>query len=273
MQRKRLTQIMPFLIPIRIWQRTLFYKIKMFFDQNTYAKTVGEILPYEISSTKSLLINENSGYDLLYQENKVHNLKIVSKTMNMIYIYPEETFSFFYLAKNSHRYGKYKKGLVLIDNKIVPKVGGGICGLSNLLYLTFLKSPLTIIERHGHKVKSLPNASPSDLDGVDATISDGWLDLKVRNDTNNIYQVVIEFDEQYMYCRIFSNQDSDNYTVIKNNNHKYFKKNNKIYESVEVIKEIKNKKTNEIIDSQKLYDEVVMITYKLPKDIFIKEDK
>ena len=191
--------------------------------------------------------------------------------MNMIYIYPHETFSFFYLAKNSHKFGKYKKGLVLINNEIVPRVGGGICGLSNLLYLTFLKTPLTIIERHGHKVKSLPNASSFDLDGVDATISDGWLDLKVRNDTNNIYQVVIEFDKQYMYCKILSNQDSDVIFDIKNANLKYFKKDGKVFEKVEVLKEIKDKNTKDIISNQKLYDEVVEVTYELPKELIVEE--
>ncbi len=47
MGRKRLTQILPFLLPLRIWQKNLFYRIGMKFDGNEYAKTFGEKLDYE----------------------------------------------------------------------------------------------------------------------------------------------------------------------------------------------------------------------------------
>ena len=52
MGRKRLTQILPFLLPLRIWQKNLFYRIGMKFDGNEYAKTFGEKLDYEIKSGK-----------------------------------------------------------------------------------------------------------------------------------------------------------------------------------------------------------------------------
>lgn len=271
MKRKRLTQIFPLLIPIRIWQRNLFYQIGLYLDKNKYAKTVGDFLPYEIAKEKTFMINEESGYDIIYQKNKVDNLKITSMTMNKILIYPNETFSFCYLSKNSKKYGKYKEGLVLIDGHIVPRIGGGICHLSNLLYYTFLHTPLTIVERHGHKIKSFPNPDKNSLDGVDATISSGWLDLKVRNDTNNIYQIVIDFDDNYMYAKILSDNNLNKKISIINDNFKYIKKNNKIYESVEVIKIIKDKKSNKEIKRQKLYDEVIEVGYELPKDVKVEE--
>lgn len=270
--RKRLTQIMPFLIPLRTFQRRFIYFLKMKFDKNIYSKCFdAELLSYEVCSVKSILINENSGYDIKYQINKIDNLKITSKTMNKLLILPGETFSFCNLSRKYKKYGKYKEGLVLIDNKIVPKIGGGICGLSNLLYHAFLLTPLTIIERHGHQVKSLPNADQSDLEGIDATISSGWKDLKVKNNTENIYQISILFDEDYMYIKILSNNKPKEKANIINENFKYLRKNGKIYESVGVIKEIKHIKTNELIEKRKLYDEIVEVTYKLPEDIEIEE--
>ena len=134
MARKRLTQLFPFLLPLRVWQRNLFYQIGMRFDGNKYSKNIGENLKYEICKSKTLMINENSGHDIIYQKNKVENLKIANQTMNHILIYPNETFSFYYLVRNSRKYGSYKDGLILVDGKIVAKKGGGICHLSNLLY-------------------------------------------------------------------------------------------------------------------------------------------
>ena len=163
MARKRLTQLFPFLLPLRVWQRNLFYQIGMRFDGNKYSKNIGENLKYEICKSKTLMINENSGHDIIYQKNKVENLKIANQTMNHILIYPNETFSFYYLVRNSRKYGSYKDGLILVDGKIVAKKGGGICHLSNLLYYLFLMSPLTVVERHGHKIKSFPNPDKSYL--------------------------------------------------------------------------------------------------------------
>ncbi len=243
MARKRLTQLFPFLLPLRVWQRNLFYIIGMKFDGNKYSKTFGDELPYEVCRAKTLMINENSGYDIIFQKNKVENLKIASKTMNHILIYPQETFSFCYLLKNSKKYGKYKEGLTLVDDKIVAQKGGGLCHLSNLLHYIFLMSPLTVIERHPHKVKSFKDSDESSIQGIDATISSGWLDLKVKNETNNIYQIDISFDDEYMYGKILSDKELGVYYEIVNEKLKYIKQNGKIYECVSVIRKEIDKDT------------------------------
>ena len=69
MKRKRLTQIFPFLLPIRVWQRKLFYNIGMKFDKNTYSNKFGDLLKYEICNTKTSMINKNSGQYIIYQKN------------------------------------------------------------------------------------------------------------------------------------------------------------------------------------------------------------
>ena len=135
-----LIKIFPFLRSIRMWQKNLFYQMSMRLDKNKYSENFGEYLNYEVCGTKTRMINENSGQDIIYQKNKVHNLKITSETMNKILIYPGEVFSFCYLADNSKKYGKYKDGLVLIDGKLTAQKGGGICQLSNMLYYLFLMS-------------------------------------------------------------------------------------------------------------------------------------
>ena len=93
----------------------------------------------------------------------------------------------------------------------------------------------------------------------------------MRNDTNNIYQIVIDFDDDYMYAKILSDNNLNKKISIINDNFKYIKKNNKIYESVEVIKIIKDKKSNKEIKRQKLYDEVIEVGYELPKDVKVEE--
>ena len=107
--------------------------------------------------------------------------------------------------------------------------------------------------------------------GIDSTISSGWLDLKVKNETNNIYQIDIYFDEEYMYGKILSNKESDVAYVISNENLRYVRQNNKIYEIVDIVRAEIDKNTNMQIKKEKLYSEKVEITYELSKDIKIEE--
>ncbi len=249
MARKRLTQFFPFLLPLRIWQRNLFERIKMRFDKNRYACRFGENeenVKYEICAAKTAVINENSGMDIIYQQNKVHNLKITSKTMNRILIYPGETFSFCFLSRNSHRYGRMKDGL----------------------YGLFLISPLTVTERHGHGVKSFPDPDGSELDGIDATISEGWLDLKAKNETDGIYQIEITFDDKYMYGRILSDTESDTKYSILNENVRYKRENGELYKYFSVSRTSTDKKSGRLTKKEKLYDERLLIGYEIPAGAF-----
>lgn len=129
----------------------------MKFDGNRYAKKTSEkLLPNTVFETSSLMLNENSGFDMKYQINKVHNLKLAAKTINKVIIEPKETFSFWQLVRWADQHEKYKDGLNLVNGKIVGSYGGGLCQLSNMLFWLFLHTPLTIVERHGHAVESFP---------------------------------------------------------------------------------------------------------------------
>ncbi len=44
MKRKRLTQVFPFLLPIRKWQRKKLFYLEMLIDGNKYAKNKSEAL-------------------------------------------------------------------------------------------------------------------------------------------------------------------------------------------------------------------------------------
>ncbi len=95
MKRKRLTQVFPFLLPIRKWQRKKLFYLEMLIDGNKYAKNKFEaLLPNTVFETSSLMLNENSGFDMKYQINKVHNLKLAARIINKVIIEPNETFSF-----------------------------------------------------------------------------------------------------------------------------------------------------------------------------------
>ena len=158
MTRKRMTQMFPFLTPLRQWQKKQEFYLKMKYDGRHYASTKQEqILPYSVFETKTNMINPDTGMDMQYQYNKAHNLKVVAKTIDHLIIAPGETFSFWQLARYAHLYGTYKDGLVLVDGTLVPQKGGGLCQMSNTLFSTFLHTPLSIVERHPHLIDDIPS--------------------------------------------------------------------------------------------------------------------
>lgn len=237
MPRKRLTQIFPFLLPLRKWQRKKFFYLKMRLDHNQYAKKRLEYLfPHTVFEASSLMLNENSGFDMKYQVNKVHNLKLAAKTVNQVVIAPGETFSFWQLVRWADRYEKYKDGLNFVDGKIVGSYGGGLCQLSNLLFWLFLHTPLRIVERHGHSVLSI-SAAEDDLPcGIDATVNEGWLDLKLRNDSGNTFQVEISFDDRYMYGRILSQTPVEREYKVFNPSVSYVREDGQVFQIAPVYR-------------------------------------
>ena len=95
MKRKRVTELFPFLIPLRTKQRKFCFYLGMRLDKNTYCKARLEgALPYVVFEDSSQLYNTETGFDMVYQENKVFNLKLAAKELNGLLIRPGETFSF-----------------------------------------------------------------------------------------------------------------------------------------------------------------------------------
>ncbi|MEW8974379.1 MAG: glycopeptide resistance accessory protein VanW [Tissierellaceae bacterium] len=271
MARRRVTEVFPFLLPLRQWQRKLFFYTKMKFDGNKYAEEKSkELLPYKVYEIDSLMVNRNSGFDVKYQLNKVHNLKLAASTIDNLIIRPNETFSFWKLVRYADKHEPYKDGLDLINGEIKGSYGGGLCQLSNELFWMFLHTPLTIVERHSHTVQNIPSATDEFLVGVDATISEGWKDLKIKNKTKYTFQIVITFDGEYMHGLILSDEKPKFTYEIFNKNIRYYREHQKIIQESSIycnrIHNITQEK-KEIL----LYDNRCEIGYELPEGTRILE--
>lgn len=271
MSRKRLTQIFPFLLPLRKWQRKKFFYFKMRLDGYRYAQKKSEkTLPNLVFETSIPMLNGNSGFDMKYQFNKVHNLKLAAKKIDKIVVEPEETFSFWQLVRWADRHQKYKAGLNVIDGKTVTSYGGGLCMLSDMLFWMFLHTPLTVIERHGHAALSFPSTTEDFPKGTDATVNEGWLDLKVCNKTDNTFQIEIDFDDNTMYGRIWAkNVVNIEYSVF-NSTVTYRKQGEKIYQTASVCRMETDKDSGRKTE-RKLYVNQCQIDYLLPDNIKIEE--
>lgn len=272
MSRKRITQRFPWLLPLRTKQRLFCFYTGMRLDGSRYASTKSKtLLPYQLFETSCPLYNRETGFDMVYQENKVFNLKLAAATLDTIVIKPQETFSFWKLVRYADRDIPYKEGLTVIDGKLITAPGGGLCQMSNSLFWMFLHTPLTIIERHGHDVKDFPEPPSDALIGVDATVSEGWLDLKVKNETEIAFQISIVFDEEHIIGRIFTDKDTEHVYEVTNGQPLYYRKNGKVFEEVDINQTVIPTASGECISSKCLYRNKCEIGYQLPDGTEIVE--
>ena len=272
MMRKRITQLFPWLIPLRTWQRKICFYLGMKLDSNRYTTAMPEeLLPVEVFSSSCPMYNRDTGFDMIYQENKVHNLKLAAATLDHMLIRPGETFSFSMATRHADRRESYRDGLTVINGRLTTAPGGGMCQLSNLLFWVFLHSPLTIVERHGHGSKDFPEP-PSDAPmGVDATLAEGWKDLKVRNDTGYTFQIHIAFDKENISGYLYTDRQDPLCYSIGNGPVCYCRRQGAVWEEVDVIQTLTDRESGQVQSVRTLYRNVCRIGYALPPETPIVE--
>ena len=273
MIKQRVIQFFPFVLSLRKAQRKLFFYAKMRFDGSCYAKTKSAaVLPFCVYEAGTSLINNHTGFDLKYQQNKVFNLRLAAETIDGIVIRPWETFSFWQLVRRVKR-ALFKHGLSVEYGKLVTVRGGGLCHLSNFLYWMLLHTPLTIVERHPHRVKDFPSPDEDDLDGVDATISEGWLDLKLTNNTDMTFQIELNFSADYLNGRILSDRLMIYRFEVLNRDKTYFKEGDKLFEQVSVYRRKLDALSGLVCAEERLYTDMFEIGYELPDEAGLQEVK
>ena len=107
-----------------------------------------------------------------------NNVHLATKRIDGYELMPGEEFSYDKTILPRTADNGYQAAPVYVGNKVESGMGGGICQPSSTLYGAALYANLEILERHNHSM--LVSYMPA---GLDATISQGALDLRLRNNT------------------------------------------------------------------------------------------
>lgn len=164
-------------------------------------------LSHQISTHKTPLYRRLKNVDMWLQDNKVENLKIALKEINGITIKPGETLSYWKLIGNPSYAKGYKDGMVLHYGKFKTGPGGGLCQLSNMIYWMTLHTPLTVVERHRHSFDVFPDSKRTQPFGSGATCVYNYRDLKIKNDTDETYQLKLWMEDDFLKGQILSDRD------------------------------------------------------------------
>ena len=164
-----------------------------------WAKTyVEEKLPFIQVNHATPLLRHLKGDEMVWQRNKIINLKLAVRCLDGIILYPGETFSYWKLiGRPTYRKG-YREGMVLFLGQIGGDIGGGLCQLSNLIFWMTLHTPLTVVERYRHSHDVFPDSGRTQPFGSGATCAYPHRDLMIRNDTNEPYQLCLWVGETHL---------------------------------------------------------------------------
>lgn len=178
-----------------------------------------EIDGYSLIKHNSIIFRPLKNVDMYLQENKRTNLKLAVERLNYTVINPGETFSIWKQVGRPTKLKGYLEGLVLNQGKITKGTGGGLCQLGNLLFWIFAHSPLAIVERHRHGFDVFPDVNRKIPFGAGATLSYNYIDLQVKNDTMNQFQIKLWLDDTYLHGELIAAQKPHATFKIEERNH------------------------------------------------------
>ncbi|KXX67077.1 VanW family protein [Flammeovirga sp. SJP92] len=194
-------------------------KMDWLFGDKKWATTrQTELFDNNVFQHKSMILRPLKDVDMYLQENKRTNLKIAVSHLDKIIIQPGETFSIWKLVGRPTKQKGYLEGLILNQGKIGKDIGGGLCQLGNLLFWIFAHSPLSITERYRHGFDVFPDINRKVPFGAGATLSYNHIDLQIKNETENTFQLNLWLDQTYLNGSLWSKDKvHQEYEVVERN--------------------------------------------------------
>lgn len=178
-----------------------------------------DILKYKIFEHQSLLLRPLKDLEMWMQFNKITNLKLALKRLDGLTIKPGEIFSYWKMIGRPTKAKGYLPGMVLHMGSFKAGVGGGLCQLSNLIYWMTLHTPLTVTERWRHSYDVFPDVSRTQPFGSGATCSYPNIDLQIKNETNQTFQLKLFLTETHLHGEWRSDRQLDVAYEIEERNH------------------------------------------------------
>ena len=162
---------------------------------------------------------------------------------------------------------------MVVNGQLQTIVGGGVCQISNLLFHLFLRTPLTLVERHCHGAKDFPDPPGDVLTGVDATVSEGWLDLKVTNETPVTYQLQLDVGQEQITGRILADAPPAYQYQLANRGLAYIRRGDTVWEEVDVLQQAYSTASGQLACTRFLYHNACPVGYTLPPETPIIDEK
>ena len=139
-------------------------------------------------------------------EKRNTNLRLACEALNGVVLEPGETLSYNATLGERTEEAGYQAAPAYSGTDLVDSLGGGICQVSSTLYLCSLYAGMDTVDRvsHGFPANYIPV-------GLDATVSWGEPDLKIKNSSDYPVKIVAEEQEGFVRVWIMGTEARDYY--------------------------------------------------------------
>jgi vancomycin resistance protein YoaR len=119
---------------------------------------------------------------------RTNNIHTLGDALDGTLLAPDEVFSFNETIGQRTAAKGYQEANAIVNGKLVPQLGGGICQVGTTIFNTVFESGLPVTQRKNHSfyISHYPK-------GRDATISWGGPDFKFKNDTENWVLISVSY--------------------------------------------------------------------------------
>lgn len=162
-----------------------------------------KIIAEDLRAVKEVIGEFSTAFDANVTGRRT-NISIASTSINGVLLMPNDSFSFNSQTGPRGINEGYQEAPVIVNGRLVPGVGGGICQVSTTLYNAVVRADMQVVRRQNH---SLP--VPYVPLGHDATVFYGYIDLEFIN--NKPYPVYLESfsSGNRIFVKLYSTKTSD----------------------------------------------------------------
>jgi vancomycin resistance protein VanW len=269
MKRKLFCEISPFTYRLSTEKEILKRHLKDLFQKTLFAKDRSTTaLPELVYQHNSLIRRRLGNVNMQLQENKATNLALAVKHIDGLLIRPGETFSVWKCIGRTTKRKGYKEGLTIAKGQPAQGIGGGMCQLSNLIHWMVLHSELTITEHHHHDGLDLfPDFGRQIPFGTGTSISYNYLDYRVRNDSDNTYQLRLWVDDEYLCGELRATNPQPHNFHIHIENERFTCEDGVVYRNGEVYRDTLDPATGRCLDSQLIRTNHAKVMYDCPEEL------
>ena len=142
------------------------------------------------------------------QLNRSQNIKIATTKINGTVVLPGEIFSYNDTVGYRTETDGFKLAPMYIGGKLVDGIGGGVCQVSSTLYNAVLCANLEVMERKSHQFL------PAYIEvGRDATVADGYIDLKFKNTRKYPIKIICSAQNGVVKVKIYGRKQDTEYDI------------------------------------------------------------
>jgi vancomycin resistance protein YoaR len=158
------------------------------------------IEPHICAADLKEIQGEVARFQTAYSErgNRRRNIELACRRINGTVLMPGDVFSYNRVVGPRDAHAGFRKAPVILQGRLVPDWGGGVCQVSSTLYNAVLLADLRIVRRSHHAFPVRYISS-----GRDATVAYGSIDFQFANNTNSPVAIAADGSGGRVLMRIF----------------------------------------------------------------------